>query len=522
MGVTIQIPTPLRRFTGETGDVEVQGGTVDEALGDLTRRYPGLKAHLYTADGALRSFVNIFLNDDDVRHLERGATRVAPGDTLTIIPSIAGGCAVASLPSPGTRSAAELPALSAEEIRQYSRHLIMPEVGIEGQRRLKAARVLMIGAGGLGSPIGLYLAAAGVGTLGVVDFDVVDESNLHRQVLFSRADLGRPKLTAAIERLRGINPFIQLVPHEARLDSSNALEMFAPYDIVVDGTDNFQTRYLVNDACVLTGKPNVYGSIFRFEGQVSVFWGAKGPCYRCLFPEPPPPGLVPSCAEGGVLGVLPGIVGALQANEVIKLIVGAGEPLIGRLLLFDALKVKFRELKLRKDPACPICSEHPTQHELIDYDQFCGIAPPAGAVHAAGAAAGTGTGAGTGGMAVAGAPAPAAGEAGAAADDDFEVSAPEVKRWLDEGRDVTLIDVRSPLEHAICRIEGARLIPLQDFPDQMQQLDPAARYVVHCHHGSRSAQAVELMRRHGFTAAQNLQGGIDAWSREVDPSVPRY
>src|SRR6202049_3763373 len=264
----------------------------------------------------------------------------------------------------------------------------MPEVGIEGQQKLKAARVLLIGVGGLGSPLGLYLAAAGVRTLGLGDFDVVDATNLHRQVLFSNADIGRPKLRAAAERLRGINPYITLQPHPVRLDSSNALELFAPYDIVVDGTDNFQTRYLVNDACVLTGKPNVYGSIFRFEGQVAIFWGARGPCYRCLFPEPPPPGLVPSCAEGGVLGVLPGIIGALQANEVIKLIVGAGEPMIGRLLLFDALKMKFRELKLRKDPACPICSEHPTQHDLIDYDQFCGIGAPPPTIDAAAGATG--------------------------------------------------------------------------------------------------------------------------------------
>jgi sulfur-carrier protein adenylyltransferase/sulfurtransferase len=517
MGVTIQIPTPLRRFTGETGDVEVQGATVDEALSDLTRRHPGLKPHLYTPDGALRSFVNIFLNDDDVRHLERGATPVAAGDTLTIIPSIAGGSAVAS--PPASPPAAALPELTPEEIRQYSRHLIMPEVGVEGQRRLKAAKVLMIGAGGLGSPIGLYLAAAGVGTLGVVDFDVVDESNLHRQVLFSHADLGRPKLAAAVDRLRGINPFIQLVPYETRLDSSNALEMFAPYDIVVDGTDNFQTRYLVNDACVLTGKPNVYGSIFRFEGQVAIFWGAKGPCYRCLFPEPPPPGLVPSCAEGGVLGVLPGIIGALQANEVIKLIVGAGDPLIGRLLLFDALKMKFRELKLRKDPACPICSEHPTQHELIDYDQFCGIGPAAGAAHPTAAG---GTTAAEQPVAGDDAGAVAQGGAGEVEEEPFEISAPEVKRWLDEGRAFDLIDVRSPQEYAICRIEGARLVPLQELPAELERLDPHARYVIHCHSGARSAQAVEFMRQRGFAATQNLAGGINAWSLEVDPTVPRY
>ncbi len=503
MSVTIQIPTPLRRFTGESGDVEVEGATVDEALADLTRRHPSLKAHLYTADGTLRSFVNVFLNDDDVRHLDRGATRVAPGDTLTIIPSIAGGCA---LPAPATAAAAsgggaaseggDLPALSAEEIRQYSRHLIMPEVGMEGQRRLKAARVLAIGAGGLGSPVGLYLAAAGVGTLGLVDFDVVDWSNLHRQVLFSAADVGRPKLAAAVERLRGINPFIDLVPHEMRLDASNALDLFAGYDVIVDGTDNFQTRYLVNDACVLTGKPNVYGSIFRFEGQVAIFWGARGPCYRCLFPEPPPPGLVPSCAEGGVLGVLPGIIGALQANEVIKLILGAGEPMIGRLLLFDALKMKFRELKLRKDPACPICSQHPTQHELVDYDQFCGIAPAA---------------------------APGAGsQASPDGELDFDLDVEDLKRWMDEGRDFHLIDVRSPQEYEICRIDGSRLVPLQDLPEELERLDPAAHYVLQCHSGGRSTRAVQIMRQQGFARSQNLAGGIDAWSRRIDPAVPRY
>src|SRR6202049_4062982 len=323
----------------------------------------------------------------------------------------------------------------------------MPEVGIEGQQKLKAARVLLIGVGGLGSPLGLYLAAAGVRTLGLGDFDVVDATNLHRQVLFSNADIGRPKLRAAAERLRGINPHIRIVPHELRLDSSNAPELFAQYDIVADGTDNFQTRYLVNDACVLTGKPNVYGSIFRFEGQVSIFWGARGPCYRCLFPEPPPPGLVPSCAEGGVLGVLPGIIGALQANEVIKLIVGVGEPLVGRLVLFDALALRFRELKLRKDPACPICSEHPTQHELIDYDQFCGIgAPPAiDAADAGQAKAASGGGGNPDGGA-----------------EDFEGAVAEAQGGLGEGRDFTLIDVRSPLAHALCRIDGARLIPLQD------------------------------------------------------------
>jgi molybdopterin/thiamine biosynthesis adenylyltransferase/rhodanese-related sulfurtransferase len=382
---------------------------------------------------------------------------------------------------------AALPGLSSEEIRRYSRHLIMPEVGTEGQKKLKASRVLMIGAGGLGSPLGLYLAAAGVGTLGLVEFDTVDESNLHRQVLYGRSDVGRRKLDAAIDRLREVNPHIELVPHNLRLESSNALDLFKDYDVVVDGTDNFPTRYLVNDACVLLGKPNVYGSIFRFEGQVSIFWAAQGPCYRCLFPEPPPPGLVPSCAEGGVLGVLPGIIGSLQANETIKLILGAGEPMIGRLLLFDALRMRFRELKLKKDPGCPVCGENPTQHGLIDYEQFCGIDPRSEQV-----------------------------------EQQFEMSVDELKGWQDEGRDFVILDVRSPQEYEVARIDGARLIPLQELPDRLGELDPAATIVAHCHHGARSARAVNFLRSMGYSRAINLAGGIDDWSESIDPSVPRY
>jgi molybdopterin/thiamine biosynthesis adenylyltransferase/rhodanese-related sulfurtransferase/molybdopterin converting factor small subunit len=475
MGVTIQIPTPLRRFTGENAEVEVEGATVDEALSHLTAQFPALQRHLYTDDGTLRSFVNIFLNDVDMRQQQGGATPVKAGDALFIIPSIAGGAPEAPLPE-----------LAPAEFRHYSRHLIMPEVGTTGQRKLKAAKVLTVGAGGLGSPLGLYLAAAGVGTLGIVDFDVVDESNLHRQVLFGRTSVGRPKIQAAADRLRDLNPHIKIVPHETRLDSSNALELFKDYDIIVDGTDNFPTRYLVNDACVLLGKPNVYGSIFRFEGQVSIFWGARGPCYRCLFPEPPPPGLVPSCAEGGVLGVLPGIIGSLQANEVIKLIVGAGDPLIGRLVLFDALKMRFRELKLHKDPRCPICSENPTQHELIDYEQFCGIGPAEEAV------------------------------------EGFEISVQELKQRLDQGRPVTVLDVRNPPELEIARIPGTVFIPLHELRDRLGELDSAHNLVVHCHHGGRSAQAVNFLRQMGFARAVNLAGGIDAWSEEIDPSVPRY
>src|SRR3954447_3505589 len=377
--------------------------------------------------------------------------------------------------------------LSQPEFARYSRHVIMPEVGLDGQRKLKAARVLVIGTGGLGSPLGLYLAAAGVGTLGLVDFDVVDVSNLQRQVIHWTSDVGRPKVASAKEKLQAINPGLNVVVHEHPVDSSNALELFRDYDVIVDGTDNFPTRYLVNDACVLLGKPNVYGSIFRFEGQVSVFWGAKGPCYRCLFPEPPPPGLVPSCAEGGVLGVLPGIIGSLQANEVIKLIAGAGDPLIGRLVLFDALKLKFRELKLRKSPDCPVCSDHPTQHELIDYQQFCGIDPHADAVEAA-----------------------------------FEISTPELKSWLDEGRQLTLLDVRNPQEWEINRLDGARLIPLPELQDRLGELDPADTIVTYCHHGPRSGRAVNFLRQMGFSRAINLAGGIDSWSLMVDPSVPRY
>ncbi len=376
--------------------------------------------------------------------------------------------------------------LSPAELRRYGRHLVIPEVGVEGQERLKASRVLLVGAGGLGSPLALYLAAAGVGHLGLVDFDTVDESNLQRQVLYGESDVGRPKLDVAIERLRQINPHIRVQPHLLRLDSSNALEVMDGYDVVVDGTDNFPTRYLVNDACVLAGKPNVYGSIFRFEGQVAVFWGAEGPCYRCLFPEPPPPGLVPSCAEGGVLGILPGVIGTLQATETVKLLLGIGEPMIGRLLLFDALKMRFRELRLKKDPACPVCSASPTQTGLIDYERFCGLAAEEES------------------------PAPAV---------DLEVE--ELAELQRRGRELTLLDVRTPQEHAICHFPGAELIPIQVLAQRWRELDPETEVVVYCHTGVRSAHATAFLRSHGLEA-RNLVGGINAWSLRVDPSMPRY
>ncbi len=388
---------------------------------------------------------------------------------------------------PATRAAPGPRRLGPDEIRRYGRHLTMPEVGVEGQERLKEARMLLVGAGGLGSPVGLYLAAAGVGTLGLVDFDRVEETNLQRQVLYGQSDLGRPKIAAAVERLADVNPHVELVSHETRLDSSNALEILADYDLVIDGSDNFPTRYLVNDACVLAGKPDIYGSIFRFEGQVSVFWGARGPCYRCLFPEPPPPGLVPSCAEGGVLGVLPGVIGALQANEAIKLAIGIGEPLVGRLLLFDALKLEFRELALPKSPDCPVCSERPTLTSLIDYERFCGLSPAAAE------------------------PPPG-----------FEMAPAELEAALAAGESPLLVDVRTPVEHQISRLERSLLVPLPELPRRLSELDPAAEIVVYCHHGNRSANAVAFLRRQGFARARNLTGGIDAWSLTVDPSVPRY
>jgi adenylyltransferase/sulfurtransferase len=383
-------------------------------------------------------------------------------------------------------SRAEEVMLGPEEIQRYGRHLILPEVGMAGQKKLKAARVLLIGTGGLGAPLGMYLAAAGVGTLGLVDFDVVDYSNLQRQVIHGTKDVGRPKLLSARDRILDINPNTKLELYETFLSSENALDIVREYDIVIDGTDNFPTRYLVNDACVLTGKPNVYGSIFRFEGQASVFWAERGPCYRCLYPEPPPPGMVPSCAEGGVLGILPGIIGCLQANEAVKLILGKGEPLIGRLVLFDAMRARFRELRLRKDPQCPICGEHPTIRELIDYEEFCGIHPEP--------------------------------EAPSGSD----LTPGELNERLRRGDPLYLLDVRNPEEWEICRLPSAHLIPLPELPARMNELDSANEIVAYCKVGGRSARAVELLRQSGFGKLHNLAGGINAWSREVDPSVPLY
>ncbi len=377
--------------------------------------------------------------------------------------------------------------LSNEEILRYSRHLIMPEVGMEGQLKLKAARVLCIGTGGLGSPLTMYLTAAGVGTLGIVDFDVVDYTNLQRQIIHATADVGRKKLDSAADKLKAINPFVNIKKFETRLSSENALEIFKDFDIIADGTDNFPTRYLTNDACVLSGKPLVYGSIFRFEGQASVFALPEGPCYRCLYPEPPPPGLVPSCAEGGVIGVLPGLVGVIQATETIKLILGKGEPLIGRLLLVDAMAMKFRELKLRKNPECPVCGKNPTITKLIDYEEFCGIRGEEQAVE-------TSTG-------------------------DIQVE--ELKRRLDKGDDIFVLDVREPHEYQICNINGY-LIPLGDLPKRVNELDSSREIVAHCRSGMRSAKAVDFLKQAGFKKVHNLAGGILAWADRVDPKMPKY
>ena len=385
---------------------------------------------------------------------------------------------------------AALPELTTDDLARYSRHLILPEVGMEGQQKLKAARVLCVGTGGLGSPLALYLTAAGIGTLGLVDFDVVDASNLQRQIIHSTKDIGRKKIDSAEEKLKALNPAINIVKHETMLSSANALDILKNYDIVADGTDNFPTRYLVNDACVLLGKPNVYGSIFRFEGQASVFATKEGPCYRCLYPEPPPPGLVPSCAEGGVLGILPGLLGTIQATEVIKLILGKGDPLIGRLLLVNALDMRFRELKLRKNPECPVCGANPTVTELIDYQHFCGIAPESQ-------------------------------EETTVKNGIPQLTVKELKARIDAGEDVYLIDVREPYEYQIAQI-GGKLIPQNEVPQRLAEIDRDREVIVQCRSGARSQRIAEYLKQSGYPRVVNLAGGILAWSDEIDPSVQKY
>ena len=488
---TILIPTPLRQFAAGYDTVSVDAATVGEALRQLVERHPQIERNLFNEQGRLRSFVNVYVDDEDIRYLERDETQLKDGSTISIVPSIAGGSAAVMTDEPHVSVEADpLPQLSNQEILRYSRHLILPEVGLTGQRRLKGAKILMVGTGGLGAPLGLYLAAAGIGRIGIVDFDVVDETNLQRQVIHGTKDVGRPKIDSAAETMQDINPRLEIDKHEVALSSDNALEIIADYDVVVDGTDNFPTRYLVNDACVLLGKPNAYGSIFRFEGQSTVFHHEGGPCYRCLYPEPPPPGLVPSCAEGGVLGILPAVVGSIQATEAVKIVLGKGDSLSGRLLLYDALNMRFRELRLRRNPECLVCGDNPTLRELIDYQQFCGI------------------------------PQQAAQEA--AEERLPEISPIDLKARIDDGDDVFVLDVREPHEFEIARIPDTTLIPLGTLPQHVHELDATADIVVHCKSGVRSGKAQRLLKDMGFSRVTNLTGGILRWSDEVDPSVPKY
>lgn len=508
----VLIPTALQQFAGGTDELDIPGATVQDVMTGLGAQYPELKKHLFSESGELRHFVNVYKGAEDTRTLQGMATTINDADELSIVPSIAGGADVLTAPvqqaqsvqnlkpngqvpalnpsvviSPERADAAEL---TNEEILRYSRHLILPEVTLDGQKKLKAAKVLLIGTGGLGSPLALYLAAAGVGTIGLVDFDVVDLTNLQRQIIHGTNDVGRPKAVSATETIHDINPNVNVLTFEEQFTSENAMRIARDFDIIIDGTDNFPTRYLTNDVSVLLGKPNVYGSIFRFEGQASVFWAEQGPCYRCLYPEPPPPGLVPSCAEGGVLGVLPGIVGCIQANEAIKLILGIGQPLIGRLLLFNALKMQFRELKLKKDPNCPICGTNPTIHELIDYEEFCGIRgeeAPAQEVQVS-----------------------------------EEITVQELKARLDAGEHPKIVDVREPYEYAIARLPGTTLIPLGQIVERSGELNPNEEIILHCRSGKRSADALNQLKAKGFTNLKNLVGGTLAWSDEIDPNVPKY
>jgi adenylyltransferase/sulfurtransferase len=474
--IKVLIPYALRTFTGRNAEVEVEAGTAGDTINALADIYPALKTHLFTEDGKLRDFINLFVGGVNINSLQGLNTPIEDNGEVMIVPAIAGG----SGDDHGDSN------LTNEEITRYSRHLLLPEIGVDGQKKLKAAKVLIAGMGGLGAPLALYLAAAGVGTIGLVDFDTVDESNLQRQIIHSTRDVGRPKTASAKDRIKGINPLVNVVTHNAMLTSQNALELFADYDIIADGTDNFQTRYLVNDACVFLGKLNVYGSVFQFDGQASVFGDKDGPCYRCLYPSPPPPGLVPSCAEGGVMGVLPGIIGTIQAAETIKLIVGGAKPLIGRLLLFDAWRMTFRELKLEKNPGCPVCGKNPSIHELIDYEQFCGLKN-------------------TGSKPI------------------DTITAIELKKRLDNGEQIQFIDIREPHERVIVKFHNALVIPLGQLERRMGELDPSVDAVFLCKIGQRSILGIRALQEAGYQGKLlNLQDGLNAWARDIDKSMPIY
>lgn len=478
MAVLVLIPSALRAFTERQSEVEVQAKTAGESIQELAKQYPAIKKHLYLDDNNLREFINVYLGEDNIKNLQGLDTEVKDGDTVMLVPAIAGGSDDDSL------------ILSKEEIARYSRHLLLPEIGLEGQVKLKSAKVLIIGTGGLGSPLALYLAAAGIGTIGIIDFDFVDESNLQRQIIHGVKDVGRPKVASAKDRIKSINPHINVITYNDKLSSDNALDIIAEYDVIADGTDNYQTRYLVNDACKLLGKPNVYGSIFQFEGQVSVFYANEGPCYRCLYPAPPPPDLVPSCSVGGVLGVLPGIVGTLQANEVIKLIVGGGKTLIGRLLTFDAWNMKFKELKLEKDSTCPLCGENPTITELASDEQLCEFC----------------------------------GMSKSDEEDFIEVITPvELKERLEKEDKIQVIDIREPHERAISKFPNASYIPLGQLERRQDEFDHKTDYVFLCKEGKKSVQAIRMLREAGYTGRLlNLRDGINGWAREIDQTLAQY
>ncbi len=478
-GPVVDLPPSLRELLDEVPEeLRLEGSTVEEVLRALVAAYPPLHPHVFSPAGTLRTSLIVLVDGDDIRYRQRLRTAVTPSDRIVLVPALAGGA-----PSPPRRSGSSR-SLTPSERHRYSRHLLLPEVGEQGQLRLRRARVLLVGAGGLGAPAALYLAAAGVGTIGIVDSDVVEASNLQRQVLYDTSSVGRPKAGRAAARLRGLNPHVRVVPHPTRLTAKNALRILRQYDVVVDGSDNFPTRYLVSDACALLGKPDVFGSVYRFEGQVSVFDAKRGPCYRCLFPEPPPPELVPSCAEGGVLGVVPGVVGLYQAAEVLKLLLRVGEPLTGRLLLLDALSGSSREVRIRKNPRCPVCGRHPTQRGLIDYPAFCGVTDAGERVP--------------------------------------EVDPRSLAAELAGPSPPSLVDVREPGEWAIAHLPKARLVPKGSLAERLGTIPKRRPIVVYCKSGQRSAAAVRFLLDHGFTRVRSLAGGLDDWAETVDRTMPRY
>lgn len=485
MSVTVLIPTTLRAFTNHHSELILEGGTVGEIIKGLADEYPETRKALFDENGTLRPFINVFVNSENIKSLNGNDTAVKNGDEVMLIPAIAGGSDNA-----GILGDVKGEKLTNDEISRYSRHLLLQEIGVKGQKRLKAAKVLIVGLGGLGAPLAQYLAAAGVGKLGLIDFDEVEESNLQRQVIHGVRDIGRPKVASAKDSIRQINPLVKVETYNYPLTAENAVDIISEYDIVADASDNYPCRYLVNDACVLLGKPDVFGAMYQFEGQATVYYAKEGPCYRCMYPAPPPAGLVPSCATGGVVGVLPGIIGTIQANEVIKLIVGGGEPLIGRLLTLDAWKMKFRELHIHKDPNCPICGNAPVISRLEEYDyaDFCGIKKQQ--------------------------------------EEEIPVEgieAKELKRRLDLGERITIIDVREPHERAITKFLNAKAIPIGQLARRQNELDPTVDTVFVCKEGKRSILAVNTLREAGYTGRMfNLKDGTNAWARDVDPSMPKY